>query len=44
MQIENDKKDEWIDRIKSLKKQIKYWIKNKSEKTIEVIQLYYDEN
>lgn len=34
---------EWNDRLKSLKTQIQYWIDNKTEKTVEIIQLYYDE-
>jgi hypothetical protein len=38
----NDKRD-WIARLKTLTTQIQYWIDNKTEKTIEIIQLYYDE-
>ena len=32
---------EWEERIKTLKTQIQYWIDNSSEKTIEIIELYY---
>lgn len=37
---------QWEDRLKSLKKQITYWTnpKNKTDKLLEVVQLYYDEN
>jgi len=34
---------EWNERLNTLKNTIEYWLKNKTEKTIEVIQLYYDE-
>jgi hypothetical protein len=36
----NDKK-EWNERINALKTQIQYWIHNKTEKTVEVIELFY---
>ena len=32
----------WKNRLNSLFESIKYWIENKSDKTIEIIQLYYD--
>jgi hypothetical protein len=32
----------WNERINSLKSQINYWINNPTDKTIEVVQLYYD--
>lgn len=37
---------QWDNRLKSLKKQIAYWCnpKNKTDKLLEVVQLYYDEN
>jgi hypothetical protein len=41
MQIRKSKKIEWEERIKCLKVQISYWIKNPTEKTIEIIELYY---
>lgn len=44
MIIDNTKEDEWTKRVHSLNKQIKYWTKNVPGKTIETIELYYDEN
>ena len=41
MQIMNTKQIEWEERISTLKEQIQYWIDNSTEKTIEIIQLYY---
>ena len=35
--------DRWNERLSELKNQIDYWIKNKTEKTIEIIHLFYDE-
>lgn len=35
------KKEEWNNRIKVLKEQIQYWIDNPTEKTVEIIQLFY---
>ena len=32
---------EWKERINSLKEQIQYWIDNPTEKTIEIIELFY---
>lgn len=40
--IPKDKQIEWNTRLSLLKKQIEYWIENKTYKTIEVIQLFYD--
>ena len=37
------KQDEWDERLKQLSNTIKYWLANKVDKTIEVVQLYYDE-
>ena len=38
--------DEWITRLKNLSNQIKYWTnpENTSEKTVEIVELYYDQN
>jgi hypothetical protein len=38
------KKKEWDERLDSLKDQINYWTdpNNKTDKTIEVVQLFYD--
>ena len=41
MLIMKTKEKEWADRINSLKAQIQYWIDNPTEKTIEIIQLFY---
>jgi hypothetical protein len=41
MQIEKSKRNEWEQRIDSLKEQIKYWIDNPTDKTIEIIELFY---
>jgi hypothetical protein len=38
--IKNEKK--WEERIKNLKTQIQYWIENPTDKTIEIVELYYD--
>lgn len=42
--IKKTKKKEWSDRLSSLKEQISYWSNpdNKTEKTIEIIHLFYD--
>jgi len=40
--IPKNKQSEWNNRLSILKKQIEYWIENKTYKTIEIIQLYYD--
>lgn len=43
--IDKIKKKEWNVRLKSLKKQVDYWCKeeNKTDKTIEIVQLFYDQ-
>jgi hypothetical protein len=41
MQVEKNKRDEWDYRIFCLIEQINYWIHNYTEKTIEIIQLFY---
>lgn len=40
--IKKNKINEWNNRLNSLKEQIDYWINNKTDKTIETIQLFYD--
>lgn len=42
----NNKNDEWLQRLDTLKQSIEYWTndENKSEKTIETVQLFYDQN
>ena len=41
MTIIKNKKIEWNERIDTLNKQIQYWIDNQTEKTIEIIELFY---
>jgi len=41
MQITKTKQKEWEERIESLKQQIQYWIDNPTEKTIEIVELFY---
>jgi hypothetical protein len=41
MQITKTKQKEWEERIEALKQQIQYWIDNPTEKTIEIIELFY---
>lgn len=45
IQIQKNKLEEWNNRLENLKNQIEYWCKeeNKTNKIIEVIQLYFDE-
>jgi hypothetical protein len=42
--VKKSKKSEWIERLDVLKQQIEYWINpiNTTDKTIEIIQLFYD--
>ena len=35
------KKEEWNYRIECLKEQIKYWIDNPTEKTVEIVELIF---
>jgi hypothetical protein len=37
-------KTKWEKRLNVLKKQVQYWIENKTEKTVETVHLFYDEN
>jgi hypothetical protein len=41
MKIMKTKEKEWEERIENLKTQIQYWIDNPTEKTVEIIQLFY---
>ncbi len=41
MQIEKHKQSEWEARINVLKEQIQYWIENTTEKTVEIVELFY---
>jgi hypothetical protein len=42
--IKKSKTKEWNERLDRLKEQIQYWIDNKTDKTVEIIQLYYNQN
>ena len=44
--IDKKKEKEWQDRLLALKLQIEYWSdpNNQIDKTVEIVQLYYDEN
>ena len=41
MQITKNKQKEWEERMETLKHQIQYWIDNPTEKTVEIIELFY---
>jgi hypothetical protein len=41
MTIIKNKQIEWNERIDALNKQIQYWIDNQTDKTIEIIELFY---
>jgi len=41
LQIPKSKKNEWIERIDKLLSQIQYWVDNTTEKTVEIIELFY---
>ena len=41
MTIKKTKENEWIERMLKLKQQIQHWVDNVSEKTIEIIELFY---
>lgn len=44
LKIKNNKADEWNERLSALKSLIEYWTNenNKTEKTIKIVQLFYD--
>jgi hypothetical protein len=41
--IKKSKAEEWRMRLDSLKEQIQYWVVNRTDKTVEVVQLFYDQ-
>lgn len=41
VQIEKTRVNEWEERINCLKQQIQYWADNPTEKTVEIVELYY---
>lgn len=42
--LKSQKINEWTERLKVLKEQIEYWIDNKTEKTVEIVELFYNSN
>jgi hypothetical protein len=42
LHVNKNKQIEWNERLHSLKTQIQYWLANSTDKTVEIIQLYYD--
>jgi hypothetical protein len=40
--LKKSKLKEWAERLECLRAQIQYWIENPTDKTVEVIQLFYD--
>ncbi len=44
IRIQKSKQTEWDMRVNTLKEQIKYWIDNTTSKTLEVVQLFFDQN
>jgi hypothetical protein len=41
MTITKTRQTEWDLRINTLKEQVDYWINNGTDKTVEIIELYY---
>lgn len=42
--VKKSKQKEWIARLTALEEQVKYWIHHSTDKTIEVIQLFYNQS
>jgi len=40
--VKNNKKKEWEQRLKQLEETINYWLINRTDKTIEIVHLFYD--
>ena len=40
--VKKSKKVEWVDRLNVLGETIEYWLKHHTDKTVEIIQLFYD--
>ena len=40
--LKKSKKVEWVDRLNSLGETIEYWLKHRTDKTVEIIQLFYN--
>ena len=43
LKVSKKKEEEWKDRLNYLKDMIKYWTKKKTEKSIEIVKLFYDD-
>jgi hypothetical protein len=45
IQLQKNKLEEWNNRLDTLKSQIEYWCneENKTNKIVEIVQLYFDE-
>jgi hypothetical protein len=41
-ELKKSKKDEWLERLNILKENVNYWINNNTNKTVEIIELFYD--
>ena len=41
MQIMKTKESEWNEKMECLKQQIQYWVDNPTEKTVEIVELFY---
>ena len=42
LRVPKKKEQEWMHRLSALRDQIHYWTNNRTDKTVEVIQLFYD--
>ena len=42
--VKKSAKKEWDERLDALSKQIQYWYENRTDKTVEVVQLFYNTN
>jgi hypothetical protein len=42
LKVNNNKK--WNERLNTLKNKVDYWVNNETEKTVELVPLYYDKN
>ena len=41
--VKKSKQTEWVERLNALGKTIEYWLKHRTDKTVEIIQLFYDD-
>jgi hypothetical protein len=42
MTIKKTKQKEWLERLETLKETVEYWMNNETEKTIELVYLFFD--